>query len=398
MSFLSGLPRIDDLELDGKAVFLRLDLNCPIKDGKVSDDTRIQAALPTIKYALENGAKLVLASHLGRPKSSEDKQFSLEPVAVALSEILGIEVMLMDSPNSDGPKGLMNTLGPKKVILLENLRFHSGETKNDVELANKWASFTDIYVNDAFGASHRAHSSIVALANEVKTKALGFLMFNEVEQLSKISEKPEQPYFAILGGSKVSDKIDLIENLIDRVDGFVIGGAMAYTFLKAQGHAVGSSLVEADKVKFAGDLIKRMLARDKKVLLPVDHLVTKSIGDTSSMKNTNSFDIEEGFLGVDIGPKTQIIYREELTKAKTVLWNGPMGVFETPEFAKGTFAIASILAELTEAFTLVGGGDSASAVKKSGLSDKFSHLSTGGGASLEFLQGNKLPGIEVFRK
>ncbi len=396
--FLDGIPRIDQVDLKNKRVFMRLDLNCPIKDGKVADDTRIKAALPSIKYAIEQGAKLVLASHLGRPESAADKQYSLEPVAERLNELLGTEVLLMEDPASDGPKNLHIGLNQNQIILLENLRFHKGEKKNDVELAHQWASYTDVYINDAFGASHRAHASIVALAESVETKALGFLMFNEVEKLSQILETPESPYWAILGGSKVSDKIQLIENLIDRVDGFVIGGAMAYTFLKAQGIEVGASLVEGDKVKFAGELISRVEARDKKILLPIDHVVAQSLDESAPCKSTESSAIPPEWMGLDIGPKTQMLYREELKNAKTILWNGPMGVFENPNFAKGTMSLASSFAELQDAFTLIGGGDSAAAVNQSGLSDRFSHISTGGGASLEFLQGNELPGISVFKK
>lgn len=395
--FLKGLTRLEELEVKGKKVFLRLDLNVPLKDGKVEDDTRIVAALPTIKYLKEKGAILILASHLGRPKNADDKQFSLEPVAARLNELLGLEVILLDNAKGNGLKGLFPGMKEKSLFLLENLRFESGEEKNDTELAHRWAAFSDIYVNDAFGASHRAHASIDALPKLMQKKALGFLMFKEIEHLTKLLVNPKRPYIAVLGGAKVSDKIDLIENMIDRVDQFIVGGAMAYTFLAAMGVSVGTSKVEKDKVKYAGELIERVKARDKDILLPIDHVITQNFGSPEH-KTTSDQSIPEDYMALDIGPKTRWLFREALHKAKTVFWNGPMGVFETSPYDQGTYDLAKTLSELEDCVTIVGGGDSASAVQKSGFADKMSHISTGGGASLEFLQGEKLPGIEAARK
>lgn len=395
--YLSGLKRVDELELKGQRVFLRLDLNVPLKNTQVADDTRIKAALPTIRYCLDHGAKVVLASHLGRPKSSHDKQFSMEPVARHLQELLGIDVILMDDPTSDGPKGLFPGMTSGQLILLENLRFDPREESNDRELAHHWADFIDVYVNDAFGASHRAHASIDAMAVAVPRRALGFLMFKEIENLASLLDNPETPYYAILGGAKVSDKIALIENMVDRVSGFFIGGAMAYTFLKAQNFSVGKSLVEEGRVKFAGELIVRMEARDRELFLPIDHIVARELSEGAETRITDGPDIPEGWMGLDIGPKTQELYRKALQKVKTVIWNGPMGAFEVQPFHRGTMAMAETLANLESAYTLVGGGDSAAAARMSGRFEDFDHVSTGGGASLEFLQGNKLPGIEALR-
>lgn len=397
MNGLRGIKKLNDFELKDKVVFLRLDLNVPLKKGVITDDTRIRAALPTIQYALEHGAKLVLASHLGRPKDGvrEDK-FSLEPVAKFLTEALKKEVVLIEDVKSDAIKMLLVTLKKDQIILLENLRFEEGETKNDQELAKFFSSFADIYINDAFGASHRAHASIHALPEMMKHKGVGFLIEKEIQFLDQLMTSPEKPYFAVLGGAKVSDKIDVIEKLIDIVDGFIIGGAMAYTFLKAMNVPVGKSLVEADKVRYAKELLARMEARNKTILLPVDHVITKSITDTDC-KTTAEQAIPEDFMGVDIGPKTRSQFSTALLNSKTIFWNGPMGVFETPEFSAGTFAIAKAMAE-SSAVKVVGGGDSASAVQASGYADQMTHISTGGGASLEYLQGERLPGLEILRQ
>ncbi len=396
---LKGVKRIDEFDLKDKRVFLRVDLNVPMSGGAISDDTRVRAALPTIKYAMEKGAKLVLASHLGRPESKEDRpRYSLEPVAARLGELLGIEVLLVDEPTSDAPKGLLPTLKPSQLVLLENVRFEPGESKNSREFAMTLASYTDIYINDAFGASHRAHATIDALPSLVEQKGIGFLIAKEIEMLDRLLHAPAAPYMAILGGAKVSDKIPVIENMINRVDAFLVGGAMAYTFLAAQGAATGASRVEKDKVAFAGEMLRRIEARGKRCLLPVDHVVTRDIKDTKDVRTTDSAQVPEGWLAVDIGPKTRELYRKELQRAKTVFWNGPMGVFETPEFSKGTFAIAETLSQLTDATTIVGGGDSAAAAEGSGYAGMMTHISTGGGASLEYLQGDKLPGLEVLRK
>jgi phosphoglycerate kinase len=391
---LKGIKTICDFELNDKVVFLRLDLNVPIDDGKIGDETRIRESLPTIKYALEKGAKLVMASHLGRPKSAADKQYSLEPVAHRLSELLGVEVILFDEPKSDAIKSLVKGLKKGQAVLLENLRFEPGETKNDLEFANVLASYVQVYINDAFGASHRAHASIQALPELIKEKGIGFLIEKEITFLDGLLENPQRPYIAIMGGSKVSDKIGVIEKLIDLVDGFIIGGAMAYTFLKAQGKPVGRSLVETEKLNYTREMIARMEARRKTLLLPVDHLVTT---DIASKKGEYSTTISENQMGVDIGPQTIKNYTAAIAEAKTIFWNGPMGIFETEAFSKGTFAVAKAVAE-NPGTTIVGGGDSAAAAEISGYASKMTHISTGGGASLEYLQGDKLPGLEVLRQ
>ncbi len=392
---LKGIKTVRDFELENKTVFLRLDLNVPMENGKITDENRITASLPTIKYCLEKGAKLVLASHLGRPKSKDDMEFSLEPVANRLSELLGVEIVLVEEPDSDAPKALLQNL-KNQIIMLENVRFEEGETKNSSEFAQKIASYTDIYINDAFGASHRAHATIQALPFVMKDKGIGLLIEKEITMLDSLLQNPKRPYLAVMGGSKVSDKIAVIERLMDVVDGFVIGGAMAYTFLKAQDIPVGKSLVENDKLKYAKEMIARIEARDKTLLLPVDHIATKSITDTANARTTSDVVIKEDELGVDIGPKTLQNYAAAMKSAGTIFWNGPMGVFEAPAFSKGTFGIAKAIAE-SDAIKIVGGGDSAAAAELSGYADKMTHISTGGGASLEYLQGDKLPGLEVLR-
>jgi phosphoglycerate kinase len=310
---------------------------------------------------------------------------------------LKVEVILVDDPTSDAPKGLLPGLRPNQLILLENLRFEKGETKNAREFALQMAAYTDVYINDAFGASHRAHASIDALPQALEKKGIGFLIKKEIEMLDILLHQPKAPYMAILGGAKVSDKIPVIENMIDKIDVFFIGGAMAYTFLAAQSIGVGKSRVEKDKISFAREMIGRIQARGKKILLPVDHVITNDFLAPSEIITTETSLVPEGYLGVDIGPKTRELFRKELQKAKTVFWNGPMGVFEKPEFAKGTFAVAETLANLPDAMTIVGGGDSAAAAEAAGQADKMTHISTGGGASLEYLQGDKLPGLDVLR-
>ncbi len=394
LSGLRGIRTIRDLDLKDKNLFLRLDLNVPLEKGKITDDTRIRASLPTLQYALEKGARVVLASHLGRPKSEKDTQYSLEPVATHLSQLAKVEVLLMEDFEPDGIRGALHQIKRNQVVMLENLRFVAGETKNNLEFAQVLAAFTEVYVNDAFGASHRAHSSIVALPELVSEKGIGFLVEKEVKMLDHLLENPQKPYLAVLGGSKVSDKIAVIEKLIDLVDGFVIGGAMAYTFLKAQGAPVGRSLVETDRISYAKEMIGRMEARGKTLLLPVDHVVTSSITDVSSAKVVKH--IPDDQMGVDIGPESIRIFSTALAGAKTIFWNGPMGVFETEAFSKGTFAVAKALAENPN-MKIVGGGDSAAAAEMSGYAPKMTHISTGGGASLEYLQGERLPGLEVLR-
>lgn len=393
---LKGIQTIRDFELKDQAVFLRLDLNVPIKDGKITDETRIQASLPTIRYALEKGAKLILASHLGRPKSAADTQYSLEPVGQRLSEIFGHQVTLLEEARPDTAKLLLGQMKKGEMILLENLRFEKGETENSEEFAERLAGAANIYINDAFGACHRAHASIDALPRLMKKKGIGFLIEKEIEMLDRLLEGVVHPYFAVLGGAKVSDKIGVIENLMDKVDGFLIGGAMAYTFLKAQGLTVGKSLVETEKLNYAREMLARLEMRQKKILLPVDHVIVNDIKATKG-EVTSGPAIPEAMLGVDIGPKTIALFSEALKSAQTIFWNGPMGIFETPAFSKGTFAIAEALAK-NPGTRIVGGGDSAAAAEASGFADKMTHISTGGGASLEYLQGDRLPGLEVLRK
>ena len=397
---LKGIKTIREFELQGKTVFLRLDLNVPLEGKKITDETRITASLPTINYCLEKGAKLIIASHLGRPKSADDKKFSLEPVALRLSELINREVVLMEEPSSEGVKHVL--YGPMKnqVIMLENLRFDPGETENKTELAQHWAGYSDIYINDAFGASHRAHASIYALPEMMQKKGIGFLIEKEIKMLDSLLESPKKPYLAIMGGAKISDKIPVIEKLIDMVDGFIIGGAMAYTFLKAQNISVGKSLVETEKLKYAKEMIARMEARGKTLLLPVDHVVSTEFANVEHKRITTKPSIEENEMGLDIGPQTVKNFTTAIKEAKTVFWNGPMGVFETPEFSAGTFAIAKAMADnknQKSGLMIVGGGDSAAAAEASGYADEMSHISTGGGASLEYLQGEKLPGLEILR-
>lgn len=397
---LKGIKTVRDFDLQGKTVFLRLDLNVPLDGKKITDETRITASLATINYCLEHGAKLIIASHLGRPKSADDKKYSLEPVAIRLSELIKREVVLMEEPSSEGVKHVLYGNMKEQVIMLENLRFDDGETENKIELAQHWASYSDIYINDAFGASHRAHASIYALPEMMSKKGIGFLIEKEIKMLDSLLDSPKKPYLAIMGGAKVSDKIPVIEKLIDMVDGFIIGGAMAYTFLKAQNIPVGKSLVEADKLKYAKEMINRMEARGKTLLLPVDHVVSTEFANVEHKRTTTKSSIEENEMGLDIGPQTIKNFTAAINEANTVFWNGPMGVFETAEFATGTFAIAKAMADnknQKSGFMIVGGGDSAAAAEASGFADQMTHISTGGGASLEYLQGEKLPGLEILR-
>ena len=364
---------VRDLDLKGKRVLVRVDFNVPLKDGQVADDTRIKASLPTIQYILEQGGKAVLVSHLGRPDGKPNDKYSHKPVAARLQELLGKPV---DFPE---PKGGVLTL-------LENVRFDAGEEKNDDALAMKLATYGDVYVNDAFGTAHRAHASTAGVTKYFKQSACGFLIEKEIKYLGKVLTNPDKPFIAIMGGSKVSDKILILEQLTKKVDAIIVGGGMAYTLLKAQGKAVGNSKVEADKL----DLARKILA-SARIILPVDHVAADKF-DAGAQTQVVT-DVPEGWMGLDIGPNTVELFRRELANAKTVLWNGPLGVFEMEPFALGTKSIAKFLAKQQGCTTIVGGGDTAAAVEKFGLSDKMSHVSTGGGASLEFLEGKELPGI-----
>ncbi len=378
---------IRDLDLKNKSVFIRVDFNVPLAPGgqEITSDKRIRASLPTIRYALEQGAGVILASHLGRPKGKPNPEMSLKPVAARLSDLLGRPVKM--APDCVGPEVEKMRPKPGEVLLLENLRFHAEEEKNDPGFSKQLAALCDVYVNDAFGSAHRAHASTVGMIQFVKQAAAGFLMDKELEYLNKATKNPRRPCIAILGGAKVSDKIEVIENLMKFVNQILIGGAMAYTFMKAQGKPIGKSLVEDDKVHLAKDLLARA---GGKLLLPVDHLVAAELKEGAEHHVTSG--IPNGMMGVDIGPATIEAYEAVIAKAKTIIWNGPMGVFEKPPFDRGTVALAKAVAA-SGAISVVGGGDSEKAIKSAGVADKISHVSTGGGASLEFLAGIELPGV-----
>jgi len=384
---------ISDLDLSGKRVFMRVDFNVPLSDGQITDATRIEAALPSIQYVIENGGKLILASHLGRPKGKPESRYSLKPVATRLGELLKKPVQF--APDCIGPEveRMVANLSPGGVLLLENLRFHPEEEKNDPQFSRQLAALCDVYINDAFGAAHRAHASTAGIVAYVKEAAAGFLMQKEIEALTHALTKAEKPYVAIVGGAKISDKIELIENFINIANTILIGGAMAYTFLRAKGIATGKSLVESDKIDLARDLLANASKKDVSIELPVDHVVAPGLDSTSSQViSVNQTPPDQ--MGLDIGPATVRRYSDIISRAKTIVWNGPMGVFENPKFAEGTFAIARAVAD-SKAFSIVGGGDSAAAVAQSGVESKITHISTGGGASLEFLSGQNLPGVEV---
>ena len=387
---------IKDIDLKGKKVLVRCDFNVPLDENQnIRDNTRIVAALPTIKYLLENNCKIILCSHLGRPKGEFKPEFSLKPVAKELSRLLGKEViMAKDVVGEDAFEKAAN-LKEGEILLLENVRFHREETDNDPEFSKKLASMAEIYVNDAFGAAHRAHSSTVGVASYLPAVS-GFLIEKELKFLGKALNNPERPFMAILGGAKVSDKIGVIDNLLEKVDALLIGGGMAYTFFKAQGYNVGDSLCEEDKLDLAKELMNEAKEKGVKFMLPVDTKVGKEFDPNTESKTVSYTEIPAGWEGFDIGEETIKLYSEELKKAKTVVWNGPLGLFEFDQFAVGTNSIAKTLADV-DAVKIIGGGDSAAAVEKAGLAEKFTHISTGGGASLEFLEGKKLPGIEALQ-
>ncbi|WP_341534557.1 phosphoglycerate kinase [Caldicoprobacter guelmensis] len=384
---------IEDIDVRGKRVLVRVDFNVPMdENGNITDDTRIRAALPTIQYLLKNNAKVILMSHLGRPKGEGfDPKYSLAPVAKHLSKLLGQEVIMAKDVIGESARNAVANMKEGQVVLLENVRFHKEETKNDPEFAKALAQLGDIYVNDAFGSAHRAHASTEGVAHYLPAVA-GYLIQKELEVMGKALENPDRPFVAILGGAKVSDKIGVIENLINKVDVLLIGGGMAYTFLKAKGYEVGNSLVEEDKIELAKQLMEKAKEKGVKLLLPVDNVVAQEFKADAPHKVVDSDKIEPGWMGLDIGPRTRELFGEEIKKAKTVVWNGPMGVFEMPAFAEGTKAVAKYVSECGGT-TIIGGGDSAAAVEQLGFADKMTHISTGGGASLEFLEGKVLPGI-----
>lgn len=388
---------IKDIDLKNKKVLVRCDFNVPFdEEGKISDNRRIVAALPTIKYLLEKGCKIILCSHLGRPKGEVKKEFSLKPVADELSRLLNIQVKLAEDVVGQSASTLTNNMQEGEIVLLENVRFEAGEEKNDEELSKKLASLAEIYVNDAFGTAHRAHSSTTGVANFLPAVS-GFLIEKELEFLGNALENPQRPFVAILGGKKVSDKIGVIDSLLEKVDTLIIGGGMAYTFFKSMGYNVGKSICEEDKLQLAQSLIKKAEEKNVKLLLPIDNVVADEFSPDANTKIVKSNEIPEGWEGLDIGEKTIELLEEELKNAKTIIWNGPLGLFEYEKFANGTNKIAKCLANLKETITIIGGGDSAAAVEKIGLADKMTHISTGGGASLEFLEGKKLPGIEALK-
>jgi phosphoglycerate kinase len=389
---------IKDLDLRGKRVFLRVDFNVPLKDGVVTDDTRIRETLPTLRLAIERGGRLVLASHLGRPKGTRNEKYSLKPAAKKLEELLGKRIVFSDDCIGVDAEEKSKSLKDGEVLLLENVRFHAEEEKNDQGFSKQLAALCDgLFVCDAFGSAHRAHASVVGITHFVKQSAAGLLMEKELAYLGKAISNPERPFVAILGGAKVSDKIEVVENLMKIADVLLIGGGMAYTFLKAQGKTIGKSLVENEKLDLAKKILDDARARNFKFLLPVDNVIAPEFKPDAPATIVDVGAMPGDQMGLDIGPRTIALYAAEIAKAKTIVWNGPMGVFEMPAFAKGTLAIAEAVASATDggATSIVGGGDSVAAVHQSGVADKISHISTGGGASLEFLGGRKLPGVEA---
>ncbi|MGI8315571.1 phosphoglycerate kinase [Halobacillus mangrovi] len=384
---------IRDVEVKGQTVFCRVDFNVPMSGEEVTDDTRIKAALPTIKHLIGNGAKVILASHLGRPKGEVVEELRLDPVAKRLSDLLGQTVTKTDEVYGDEVNKALSEMEDGDVLLIENVRFHPGEEKNDAELAKAFADMADLYVNDAFGAAHRAHASTAGVAEHLPAVA-GFLMEKEINVLSKALSNPERPFTAIIGGAKVKDKIGVIDNLIDKVDHLIIGGGLAYTFVKAQGHEIGKSLLEEDKIDLANEYMKKAEEKGVKFHMPDDVIVADDFSDSANTKEVAIDSIPADWEALDIGPKSREKYAEIIKDSKLVIWNGPMGVFELETFANGTKAVANALAQ-TEGYSVIGGGDSAAAVEKFGFADDMDHVSTGGGASLEFMEGKELPGVAL---
>ena len=392
------LPTIEDLDIEGRLVLIRVDFNTPIDQGKVADDTRIRAALPTIEYALKQNARVILVSHLGRPKGKEVPELSLAPVGEVLAGYLKREVRLSDRPMGEGSAFLAQNLKEGEVLLLENVRFHSGETKNNDHLAKELAAFTEFYVNDAFGTAHRAHASTAGITQYIhEGVSAGYLMVEEVRALSRVLNAKKSELLAVVGGAKVSDKLAILRSLILRSHTVLVGGAMAYTFLAAQGHEVGKSRVELDQLETARQLMTLAQEKNVKLLLPVDHVAATEFDESVQPVDVHSVDIPDGLMALDIGPKTIELFQAAIAKAEVLMWNGPMGVFEWSNYAQGTFAIAKAFAA-SNGYTVVGGGDSVRAMHSSGQADQVTHISTGGGASLEFLEGKSLPGIESILK
>jgi phosphoglycerate kinase len=400
---MAAIRHVKDLPVEGKRVFLRVDFNVPLsKPGeggrrRVTDDSRIQAALKTIRHLLERGARLVIASHLGRPKGKPAPEHSLEPVAAHLAELLGMDVTLADEPVGDGARKVVADLRDGHIAMLENLRFNPGEEANEDGFARALASYADVYINDAFGAAHRAHASTVGMIPHVAEAGAGFLMYDEVDKLTRLLGDVDRPYLAILGGAKVSDKIEVLEALLARVDAIAIGGAMANTFLKARGHELGASLVEEDKLPVARNFLRKASEAKVQVRLPVDLVVASSM-EAESGSPVGIDQVKADQMALDIGPASARAYADDIARSRTLFWNGPMGVFERPPFAAGTLAVARAVADNRLAYTVVGGGDSVAAVNQAGVADTISHVSTGGGASLEFIQGLTLPGIEALKR
>jgi len=387
---------IDNVDLKDKRVLVRVDFNVPLdKNQNITNHIRIRASLPTIKKIINDGGKTILMSHLGRPKGERKPEFSLKPAAVSLGKMLGKDVLFADDCIGESVSNKVNSMKQGDVLLLENVRFHKGETQNDPEFAKQLAQYGDVYINDAFGSAHRAHASTEGVTKFISTCAAGYLMEKELDYLGSALAHPERPYCAILGGAKISGKIDVINNLMDKVDTLIVGGGMSFTFLKAQGKEIGKSLLEEEKLEMAKDILEKIKISNAKLLLPVDFVVAEEFSNDSPFETVSVENIPTSKMGLDIGPETIKLFSSELLKSKTIVWNGPMGVFEMDNFAKGTIAIANSLAKATEsgAITVVGGGDSAAAISKAGLEDKVSHVSTGGGASLEFLEGKILPGV-----
>ncbi|GFZ85492.1 phosphoglycerate kinase [Compostibacillus humi] len=382
---------IKDVEVKGKKVFCRVDFNVPMQNGEITDDTRIQAALPTIEYLTSQGAKVILASHLGRPKGQVVEELRLDPVAKRLSDLTGKEIVKTDAVFGPEVDEAIAGLSEGDILLIENVRFEAGEEKNDEQLAQAFADMADLYVNDAFGAAHRAHASTAGVAEKLPSVA-GFLMEKEIDVLGKALENPERPFTAIIGGAKVKDKIGVIENLLEKVDNLIVGGGLAYTFIKAQGHEIGKSLLEEDKIELAKEFMAKAKEKGVNFVLPVDAVVADDFSETANTKAVPIDQIPSDWEALDIGPATREKYSKIVKESKLIIWNGPMGVFEMDAFANGTKAVAEALAE-TDGYTVIGGGDSAAAVEKFGLAEKMDHVSTGGGASLEFMEGKVLPGV-----